>query len=423
MGHINFTDKSIKSWISRESKSRLYKVSEFADIIGGSTPSTKNENYWDGEKPWITPKDLSQHDFRYIEKGSRNISEAGLSSIGNKLIPTNSVLLTTRAPVGYLAIASNPVCTNQGFRSLVIKDGFDPLFIYYLLLANIDYLKSNANGSTFQELSGSVLKNLEFRIPSLETQKEIAHILGTLDDKIELNRRMNKTLEDIAQALFKHWFIDFEFPNEEGKPYKSSGGEMVDSELGPIPKGWKVGRIGDISLLKNQIIDPKECPDAKYIGLEHINGNEFTINGYGKASDTISCKRVFNKGDILFGKLRPYFKKIVRAPFLGVCSTDIWVIETSSPSCYSYLFHMLTSQAFVDYASKGAEGTRMPRAKWDYVSSYQIITPDTNTLASFEDCIKAQGHFKHVMDIQNTALSKIRLEAMRSIFNTRESGV
>lgn len=302
MGHINFTDKSIKSWISRESKSRLYKVSEFADIIGGSTPSTKNENYWDGEKPWITPKDLSQHDFRYIEKGSRNISEAGLSSIGNKLIPTNSVLLTTRAPVGYLAIASNPVCTNQGFRSLVIKDGFDPLFIYYLLLANIDYLKSNANGSTFQELSGSVLKNLEFRIPSLETQKEIAHILGTLDDKIELNRRMNKTLEDIAQALFKHWFIDFEFPNEEGRPYKSSGGEMVDSELGQIPIGWRVGSLNEIASFLNglalQKYPPNGTDDLPVIKIAQLNsGNTYNAD---RANPSVPTEYQVNDGDVLF---------------------------------------------------------------------------------------------------------------------------
>lgn len=302
MGHINFTDKSIKSWISRESKSRLYKVSEFADIIGGSTPSTKNENYWDGEKPWITPKDLSQHDFRYIEKGSRNISEAGLSSIGNKLIPTNSVLLTTRAPVGYLAIASNPVCTNQGFRSLVIKDGFDPLFIYYLLLANIDYLKSNANGSTFQELSGSVLKNLEFRIPSLETQKEIAHILGTLDDKIELNRRMNKTLEDIAQALFKHWFIDFEFPNEEGRPYKSSGGEMVDSELGQIPIGWRVGSLNEIASFLNglalQKYPPNGTDDLPVIKISQLNsGNTYNAD---RANSSVPTEYRVDNGDVLF---------------------------------------------------------------------------------------------------------------------------
>ena len=180
MEHKNTVNKISRFLLNGISRCKSYKVSEFADIIGGSTPSTKNDDYWDGDIPWITPKDLSQYNFRYITNGSRYISEAGLSSIGNKMIPTNSILLTTRAPVGYLAIAAIRYALTR-VRSLLV--GPDPLYIYYLLKANLDYLKSNAT-STFQKYS-SVLKSLEFRILLLKPGKRNSPHLGT-DDKMNL---------------------------------------------------------------------------------------------------------------------------------------------------------------------------------------------------------------------------------------------
>ena len=116
-------------------------------------------------------------------------------------------------------MAKNLIATSQGVRSLVVNEEHDPDFIYYLLLHNTDYFKQHASGSTFQELSGSTLKFLEFLIPPLSEQRAIAHILGSLDDKIELNRRMNKTLEAMARAIFKSWFVDF-LPDEISAPSK-----------------------------------------------------------------------------------------------------------------------------------------------------------------------------------------------------------
>jgi len=138
------------------------RVEDFAEVVGGGTPSTKVEANFNGKISWITPKDLSGYPFRYISRGERNISERGLANSNARLLPAGSVLLTTRAPVGYVAIAANPLTTNQGFHSLVPKDGFSSEFIYYLLKANTEYLKSNASGTTFGEVSGRVLKNWSF---------------------------------------------------------------------------------------------------------------------------------------------------------------------------------------------------------------------------------------------------------------------
>ena len=200
-------------WVERN-------VEEVANVFGGGTPSTKDEANFNGEIPWITPKDLSGYPFRYISRGERNISKKGLNCSNAKLLPVGTVLLTTRAPVGYVAIAANPVTTNQGFHSLVPHNGYSSEFIYYLLKANAEYLKSNASGTTFGELSGSTLKRLKFVFPSIPEQRAIADVLGSLDDKIELNHHINATLESMARAVFKAWFVE----NEEAK-------------------GWKVGSI------------------------------------------------------------------------------------------------------------------------------------------------------------------------------------
>ena len=166
-------------------------IGQIAEVIGGGTPSTKDPANFDGDIPWLTPKDLSSSHERYIERGSRNISEEGLASSSARLLPARAVLLSSRAPIGYVAIAKSPIATNQGFRSLVVKDEHDPEFIYYWLKANVDELERHASGSTFKEISGSTLREIQVHLPTTRSeQTAIASVLASLDDKIELNRRM-----------------------------------------------------------------------------------------------------------------------------------------------------------------------------------------------------------------------------------------
>ena len=189
---------------------KVMKLSEVATIVGGGTPSSSKSEYFEnGNIPWITPKDLSGYNKRYISEGERNITELGLKNSSAKLLPKNTVLLTSRAPIGYVAIASNEISTNQGFKSLVLNDGHIPEFFYYLLKNNVHILESRATGSTFKEISGQILKDTELSIPTPDIQQKIVDILSPLDDKIELNTQINQTLEQIAQALFKSWFVDF----------------------------------------------------------------------------------------------------------------------------------------------------------------------------------------------------------------------
>ncbi len=231
-------------------------IGEVADVVGGGTPSTKQPDNFDGDIPWLTPKDLSGPHDRYIGRGERNLSQQGIGSSSAKLLPTGSVLLSTLAPIGYVALAKNPIATNQGFRSLVVRDGALPEYLYYWLKLNTEELERHASGSTLRELSGSSLKDIRLRLPPLDEQRAIARVLGALDDKIELNRRMSATLEAMARALFKSWFVDFEPVRAKVAGRPSVLPPALDalfpasfeaSELGGIPSGWGVGTLGDVA--------------------------------------------------------------------------------------------------------------------------------------------------------------------------------
>jgi len=152
---------------------REYRIGDIAEVVGGGTPSTADPSNFDGDIPWLTPKDLSGMHERWVNRGERNLSQKGLASCSARLLPARSVLLTTRAPVGYVALEKNSIATNQGFRSLALKPGFDPEFVYYWLTAHTEELKRHASGSTFGELSGSPLKQIGIRVPPLPEYADI----------------------------------------------------------------------------------------------------------------------------------------------------------------------------------------------------------------------------------------------------------
>lgn len=219
-----------------------YKISEIAEVIGGGTPSTSFVEYWNGSIAWLTPRDLTGYTKIGISRGERNITELGLKSSSTRLLPKGTVLLTSRAPIGYLAIAENEICTNQGFKSLVINEKAYNFFIYYWLKNNRDYLQSIGTGTTFAEISGNVVKNIDILLPPLPEQKSIASVLSSLDDKINLLHRQNETLEKMAETLFRKWFVeDADESWEEGKL-----GDEFDFVMGASPPGesYNEERIG-----------------------------------------------------------------------------------------------------------------------------------------------------------------------------------
>ena len=309
-------------------------VGEIAEVIGGGTPSSKVDEYWGGSIPWLTPKDLSGYDFRRVKSGKRNITASGLANSSARLLPKNTVLVTSRAPIGYVALADNEIATNQGFKSLILNDGYDPDFFYYLIKHNVPTLEAVSSGTTFKEISGKAFKQIKFNVPPLPEQKAIAHILGSLDDKIELNRRMNETLEALAQALFKSWFVDFDpvidnaltagntIPDElkEKAAIRQGLGDKRKSlpndirrlfpsefayteEMGWIPKRWRIQSLYEIATLINgaayknfDFTDESEAlPIVKIAEIK--NG----ISSQTKFTKTVLADKYrISDGDILF---------------------------------------------------------------------------------------------------------------------------
>ncbi len=370
---------------------KKYKIEEIGTVVGGGTPSTKNDNYYGGNISWITPKDLSNYSNRYIYHGERNITEEGLNNSSAKLVPTDTILMTSRAPIGYLALAGKKVATNQGFKSIICNEEIvSPKYLYYLLQNKMDNIKSLGTGSTFSEISGKVVKNIEVSLPNLLNQKKVEKVLDSIDEKIELNQKIIANLEELSQTLFKRWFVDFEFPDENGNPYKSSGGEMVDSELGEIPEFWKISKLEEIIDYSNKSIDVEKSFDKlDYIGLEHIpKNNKISINNWEDSSKIKGKKTLVSKGDILFGKLRPYFQKVGISPINGVVSTDILVIRPKKEVFYYFLLIYISQNKFIQYTTNTATGTRMPRTGSKQINTYKLILPPVSTLELFNTTLK-----------------------------------
>ena len=241
------------------------------------------------------------------------------------------------------------------------------------------------SGGTRNALTKGMLESLEIPLPPLPEQRTIAHILGTLDDKIELNRRMNETLEEMARALFQDWFVDF------GPVRAKLGGRepylppelwdlfpdrLVDSELGEIPEGWEVGCLGDIVDFPVRSVSPGDvATETPYIGLEHMPSKSIALTEWEHADKVTSNKLAFQEGEFLFGKLRPYFHKVGVAPVDGICSTDIVVVASKVDSWYSLVLLCISTDELVAYTDQTSTGTRMPRTNWKTMSQYELCLP------------------------------------------------
>ena len=231
-------------------------------IITGKTPSSRNPGYFSGDIPFVTPTDLNGR--RLIDSTERYLTDKGACTVWNAQIPAGSVMVSCiGSDMGKAAIAAEPCVTNQQINTIVVDSKNDFLFVYYNLSNRKDEINGSAGGSAQPILKKSDFGRLSIRIPPLPEQQAIAHVLGTLDDKIELNRRMNETLEAMARALFKSWFVDFDpvrakmegrwrrgesLPALPADLYDLFPDRLVDSELGEMPEGWEVKTLGDVDI-------------------------------------------------------------------------------------------------------------------------------------------------------------------------------
>ena len=177
---------------------RKVKLGEIGEIISGGTPKTSIKEYWNGNISWLTPKDFSNKNCKYWTRGERNITKEGLENSSAKLLPKGTVLFTSRAPIGYIGISKADLCTNQGFKNIIVNEENSNEFIYYLLKFITPQIINIAGGSTFKEISATALRDFEVYIPkSKKYQEKIAKILSDIDNKIELNNKINDNLKII----------------------------------------------------------------------------------------------------------------------------------------------------------------------------------------------------------------------------------
>ena len=349
-----------------------FKISEVCDI--NSFNLSKNDNlnainYLDTANLNVGTVD----ELQYMEVGKDKIP-----SRAKRIVRKNDILISTVRPnqkhYGIIKNVAKNMVASTGFAVLTPKeDKVDPGYIYnYLIQDHITtYLHSIAESSTstYPSIKPSVIGDLEVDLPPLEEQKAIAHILSTLDDKIEVNNQINKTLENMAQAIFKQWFVDFEFPNEDGEPYKPSGGEMVETELGMIPKGWEVVKL-------NSVVDicyGKNLPTKKLLsdGYPVFGGNGqigfYSEYLYEKSQVLIACRGAAS------GKV------IVSLPYSFVTNNSLILEQNGTTVTHEYLKQFCLEKEFYNYAT----GSAQPQITIANLANANILIPHRDLMNMF----------------------------------------
>ena len=381
---------------------KTYKLSEIGTVVGGATPSTKVAENYDGDIPWITPKDLSNFSGRFIEHGERNITQQGFDSCSCQMLPKDSVLFSSRAPIGYVAIAAVPLCTNQGFKSVIPNEKIvDPRFLYYLLKFNKERIAEMGSGTTFMEVSGGVMKNVEVCLPELTVQKRAAEILSSIDDKIELNNRINHNLEEQSQALYKSWFVDFE-------PFKDD--KFVDSELGMIPEGWKVLPFSAFVQISNEKVDSKHIPEFSVTNTG-IFPRDAKFNK--RLSSSSLTNKVIRKGDLVFGMSREILNWGIMDEVIGGVSSayTVYKIEKhiiDENYLRSYIQHHIGY--FKDLIKPAArEGQGIDKK---VLASKMAIIPEESIWNGFQKKVNSIIAAKRQLMNQTEQLAKLRDEML-----------
>ena len=347
-----------------------------------------------------------------VKSTARTLSEMGLNSVKNCLLPAKSICVSCiGSDLGKVVLTSEPTVTNQQINSIVPDEKFDPDFIYYgmtILGKHLNYLSKTSTAVPI--INKTTFSNFSIIVPSIEEQKAIAHILSTLDDKIEVNNQINRTLENMAQTIFKQWFVDFEFPNEDGEPYKSSGGEMIESELGMIPKGWEVKELGEIIDIIKQGTKPGEhLKDRKYNPIDTLPMKSIAINDFKPYEEAKSSLILFEKYDILIGAMRVYFHRVNLAPYKGITRTTTFVLRSKRIQDVPYNLFLLNMDETIDYAERTSKGSTMPYAVWDNGMSNMLTAYSNKELRNnFFEIIQPMLETIMKRSAENEVLIKLR---------------
>ena len=385
-----------------------YRLDEIGQIVGGGTPSSKVDTYWAGGVGWITPADLSGYQFKHISNGSRNITELGLKKSSAKLHPKNTVLMTSRAPIGYLAIADKPVATNQGFQSIRCnKDIADFNFIYYLLSAYKEGIAYIASGATFPELSGSKVKQYKIKLPSLPTQQKIAKILSNYDDLIDNNLKRIKLLEESARLTYEEWFLRFRI---DGKKLE------INPETN-LPFGWEKKSITECNIFKQDKRKVKEFEGEKvYYATADIDGTAITAEGETINWDNKPSRAQIkpNNNTVWFARMSNTYKvlcfnnKNINLQDNSVLSSGFAGFYAKNDLCLPFLYFTVNSRFFHELKDLYATGATQVSLNNDSMSFIKIIEPSSELIEEFGSMILPSIEETSILRSRNQLLKEAR---------------
>ncbi|MUT67843.1 restriction endonuclease subunit S [Paenibacillus sp. NEAU-GSW1] len=407
----------------------LKKLSEVTTKIGsGATPKGGKEAYYSTGIPFLRSQNVL--DFQFSHNGLAFIDENQAHDLRNVTVEVNDVLLNiTGDSVARCCMPDKNVVPARVNQHVAIirtdPDLADSKFVMYALLnplAKKSLLSLASHGGTRNALTKAMIENFEISLPQMEIQKKITSLLSTLDDKIDLNIRVNKVLEQMAQAIFKQWFVDFEFPNENGEPYKSSGGEMVwceeiDKE---IPPGWKIETIENVTSFVSRGIAPKYAVDSDrwVINQKCIRAGALTLSLARPHESKVSLEKIVQFGDILvnstgtgtLGRVAQVYEHLVNF----TVDSHVTIIRPNLENGIGFLGCMLKNmQSTFENAGTGSTGqTELGR---EVIKQMKVLIPDAKLIKSFseiyhsfsEKMIRAQKENSNLSSLRDTLLPKL----------------
>lgn len=391
---------------------KKYKLCEICDINKASLKATDNIE----EILYLDTSNITENTIAELQYFKRkNAPSRAQRKIQDKTI----IFSTVRPNQNHFGIMNQPkenLIVSSGFTTLDIKnkEEFDANYVYLKLTqpAIVDYLQTLAQNSvsSYPSINPDDIGNLCFQFPPLQTQRKIAAILSALDDKIALNRRINAKLEAMAKRLYDYWFVQFDFPNADGKPYKSSGGKMEYNEVikREIPAGWEVKLLGEVCNFPIDRVSEKNINGKLYVPIEVIPRNEMSFSETANIEKAASGLCSFDKRSILLSNRRVYFHKVCIAPFGGITRDTVIIINPEDLKNLGFIYQIVNSNHFIDYATLNSYGSEQPVLSTPTVQDYKFVCPNMGFDKTYSE--KVNGIINKVLE-NNLEIRK--LTAMR----------
>ena len=382
---------------------RWRKLTDVARLETGHTPSRKHPEYWGGNIPWIGIRDATRNHGRTIYDTLQKTNDTGIANSSARILPKETVCLSRTASVGYVVVMGTPMATSQDFVNWVCSPELDHRFLMYVLLSERSAFLRFASGTTHQTIYFPEVKAFHVCVPPAREQRAIAEMLGVLDGKIDLLRRMNKTLEAIAWTLFRSWFVDFTpvrskvEGHDTGLPKHVADlfpDRLVESEVGVVPEGWTVKALGDLI----------ELPYGKALKANNRR-NDGNVEVYGSNGQIGWHDRALVRGPgIVVGrKGHPGTVTWVHTAFFPI-DTTFYVAPKSDIAALYFLFYVLKLQDLSSIAADSA----VPGLNRNLAYGNKQVTPDRRVLALFSRYAAPMFARRGELEAESRTLSSVR---------------